>query len=135
MTESIYLELQNGALFFVASWTLLVFMRYAYVHFGMGYRFLQASIALGVIWLSQVIVRGPLWWARYLTNSGKPQEIPDLFITVGTIIGVIGFLCVIRVFSSEKWHAWGWRLCFLGLLLFLGVSYFKLLPPYEIILD
>jgi hypothetical protein len=128
MNESVLLELSNAIFAWLALFASVIFLRYMYKNFGLGYRFLQASIALTPIWIGQVIIRGPLWYSRYLVNDGRVSDVPNTYVIVGSALCIIGFLCVIRVFSDETWKPWAWKVALAGGIAFLIASYNKILP-------
>lgn len=128
MNESILLELQNGAFTWLALCATVIFIHYIWTHFEMGYLFLQGAIALLTVWVGQVVIRGSLWKARYTVNAGGDIDVPGTAVTVGSILCIVGFLCVIRVFSEESWKKWAWRISLGGLVVFLTASYYKVIP-------
>lgn len=127
-TESILLELVNGGLGWLSLCLTIIFVRYMYIHFGMGYKFLQGAIALTAIWIGTVIIRTPTWYTRYQVNEGDILPIPNNWILIGSCICILGSLCAIRVFSDNAWKKWAWIVSALGGVVFLVLSYYKLLP-------
>jgi hypothetical protein len=128
MSESIVLELQNGAFAWLAAFAAFIFLRYIWKNASFGYKYIQGAIALATVWIGQVVIRGSLWENRYHVNLGEPREIPNINIMIGAAICICGFLCVIRVFSEESWKPWAWKIALGGGVVFLTASYYKVLP-------
>lgn len=128
MGESVFLELQNASFTWFALCLIVIFIRYMIIHFDMGYKFLRGAIALSTVWFGQFLTRAPLWWTRYYENQGHEVVPPDLQVAIGVGISIVGFLCVIRVFSEESLKKWTWILSLAGMLIVCTASYYKVLP-------
>lgn len=128
LPESDFLEVTNAAFFWLSVCAIIIFTRYIWVKLDHGYRFLQGAIALLALWYSLGLTRGPLWWARYLTNSGHPQQVPQLELALSAGVGVIAMLCIIRVFAEDPWRRKAWVISLLSTAGFCLASYMKWIP-------
>lgn len=108
MNQSLILQGMNAELAMLALCSLLIFAHYIYKNLTFGYEFLRAAIALTVLCAGEVLLRAPLWYARQSANMGYPTNVPDDSVIGGSIILIIAFLCVIRVFSPMRWGNNSW---------------------------
>lgn len=72
----------------------------------------QLAIGVYVVGIAILITRGIIWWARYL--SGGPLldlelRFTDLY-SFGVALGIVGFLCIIRVVTRPVFGHWPWML-------------------------
>jgi hypothetical protein len=105
---SLLLQAINGYLSITAICATFIFARYIYINCEQGYKVLRPAIALMVLWFGDFILRGPIFIARILENSGLTITFPLWALLLGSMIVELGMLCCIRVFSPETWKFWSW---------------------------
>lgn len=72
---------------------------------------LSIQIALGTLAVAVAIfmTRAVLWWARYFPESQVDSAMPyGTIYAVGTAIGIVGFLCILRSVSQPTFGHWPW---------------------------
>lgn len=79
---------------------------------------MQLAIGMLVVSISILITRGIIWYSRY-TNDGAflPQATETVIYVLGTVLGVLGFLSILRTVTRPVLGHWPW----IGSLLSSGV--------------
>lgn len=122
LSDSVTLQVLNGYLFALGLCAMIIFAHYLYKNFEDGYQQLRPAIALTVMWLGLIILRGPLFFARTLVNAGAPTKEPLLSLALGGTIMVVSLLCIIRVFSPLHWGNKSWIAALIASTLVVGFS-------------
>lgn len=108
MLDPLFLEIFNGTYFVLVICTVFLFLYYLRRSVGTyGYRESRAAIALTVVFIGEMIVRGTIWLSRFLMNNDiklpGSKELSYTGLITGGAIGIVGFICVIRVYSPKNW--------------------------------
>jgi hypothetical protein len=72
---------------------------------------LSMQMALGMLAVAFAVflTRLVLWWARYLHSGDIDLLMPqNVFYLSGTLLGIVGFLCIIRTVSHPTLGHWPW---------------------------
>lgn len=114
-----YLEIANGLWMIIAFW-LIVFLAYhiivvgkqRHIH-GKKWIDLPLSMQLAVaVWFSSVGIcttRIIIWWSRFQNDGYVEMQSFDTFgFLIGTMIGLAGFLCLLRVVTRPMLGDWPW---------------------------
>lgn len=125
MSQSLPLELLNGALFILALCASCVFTHYLWTKRSLGYYALQPALALACIFYGETLLRGMFWFVRNQINNGVGMQQSNEILVVGSIIATVGILCSIRVFSPDSWGNKGWVVSLALTVLFLIWSAFN----------
>jgi hypothetical protein len=86
----------------------MLFSQYAFRSYHrQGYAALttKASVAIATYFWGSFLTRGYLWATHYF-NLHANAFWPEPFI--GGLMGLLGALCILRVFSPEEWKDWPW---------------------------
>lgn len=88
--------------------TFWIFTRFIWATRQDGYEFARPAIAINVLILGDMIIRGTLWIIRHAINSDIPLSSPDVgptywLVLLGGLISIVGVACCIRVFSPYEW--------------------------------
>jgi len=103
------LQALNGMLAPTALWAFFVFVRYLYRNQGLQYSELRPAIAIMSMCAAESVLRLPVFVLRIGQNSGQDwMEYINQSYIVGGFGVFVAFLCIIRVFSPEKWGVWSW---------------------------
>lgn len=122
LSDSLALQILNGYLVSLGVCAMIIFGHYLYKHYHEGYTYLRPAIAMMVLWIGLVVMRGPLFHARTLVNGGFPTKEPLWFLTVGGMIMVTALLCIIRVFSPAHWGNKSWIAALIASSTVVGIS-------------
>lgn len=82
----------------------------------------QVAVAILVADFGNWIVRGAVWVWR---ETGAQQPLPDwavASIAIGALIGTVGMLCKLRVFSIVRFGHAPWLFCAAAAAIFVGVK-------------
>jgi len=124
MDKSVVLQAINGCLAITSLVASFIFYRYILHNTHRGYYELRAAIALFFVFFGTVILRIPEFVARTIANTGTSIAQPNPALIFGGVIVEIASLCIIRVFSPEKWRFWSWLLTLLLSTITVGISMF-----------
>lgn len=70
---------------------------------------MQLALGMLVVSISILTTRGIIWYSRYTNNSTfAPQATDTTVYVLGTILGVIGFLCILRTVTRPILGHWPW---------------------------
>jgi hypothetical protein len=72
---------------------------------------LSIQIAIGTLAVSVSIAmtRAVLWWSRYKHDGHLDLLMPESgFYLAGTVLGIVGFLCILRTVSQPVFGQWPW---------------------------
>src|SRR3954463_15521579 len=101
------LQVLNGTLATVVVCAFFVFARYMFNNRHSSYEDLRPAIAMMSLCAAEGILRFPVFILRVLINAGYPlDQYMNIAYSVGGFVVTVGFLCIIRVFSPEKWGFW-----------------------------
>lgn len=113
MMSSYSLMALNAHLTVLACCAFALFIYYIWQNKLEGYEFLRAAIALLVLWIGDIFLRGPIWFTRQLVNIGVPTQPSETWLYLGGGITVLAYLCIIRVFSPKRWGHRVWIISFM----------------------
>jgi hypothetical protein len=103
MSQSHLLEGVNANFLVFTLSASLIFAHYIWANWDEGYRYLRAALAIEAVFVGEVILRLNFWWARHQLNAGNGYD-PSEFLTIlGSATTSWGILCLILVFSPERW--------------------------------
>lgn len=69
----------------------------------------QFAVGMLVVAVSILSTRAILWWARYRHDGSLDLLMPESWAyMLGTMLGIIGFLCVLRTVSQPVFGKWPW---------------------------
>jgi uncharacterized membrane-anchored protein len=122
MDKSVVLQAINGYLAVTAIFGAVIFWRYIYYNRHIGYKELRPAIAILVMFLGEVVLRLPQFFARTIVNAGVHIDQPSITLMLGGAVVEVAFLCIVRVFSPEKWGYWSWLTTFLTSSLVVAIS-------------
>lgn len=72
---------------------------------------LSMQMALGVLAVafSVFLTRVILWWVRYRHPGDLDLLTPESWMySLGTVLGIVGFLCILRTVSQPTFGHWPW---------------------------
>lgn len=71
---------------------------------------LQLAIAIFVVHTGSAMVRGWAWALRYVLNRHRefPVDGTLSFLLIGTMIAVVGMVCMIRIITVARLGRWPW---------------------------
>lgn len=72
---------------------------------------LSVQMALGMLAVASAVfmTRVVVWWARYLHGSEMDVLMPhSIWYAGGTMLGIVGFLCILRTISQPAFGHWPW---------------------------
>jgi len=72
---------------------------------------LSVQMALGMLAVAFAVflTRIVLWWARYLHSGDIDLLMPhNAIYWFGTMLGIVGFLCILRTVSQPTFGHWTW---------------------------
>lgn len=104
--KAIFLQILNGFVAVTATMGSVVFMRYIYKNWALGYQVLRPAIAINAVFIGCSILYSAVFIHRVMLNAGYPSPYPFDLVLVGGGIVEIAFLCKIRVFSPDHWGIW-----------------------------
>lgn len=113
----------NGYIALTSFCAMFIFLHYLYVKRHLGYVELRPAIALLVVWVADVILRGNRFLHLTFVNADLPIVVPWTGLIIGGTLLEIGFLCCIRVFAPEEWRYWSWLGTFLFSTAVVGASF------------
>lgn len=113
MDKSVILQAINGYLAVTAIFGAVIFWRYIYYNRRIGYKELRPAIALFAMFVGETVLRLPQFFARTIANAGVHVDQPNITLMLGGAIVEVAFLCIVRVFSPEKWGYWSWLSTFI----------------------
>lgn len=92
------------------------FMLTDLVHYGWVPDRLRGAISIGVFLGGETIRIGWVWLLRIVEYSGGNvkvlTQLPFIALPlVGTVLEIVGMLCMIRVFSPDDWGRYAWLAC------------------------
>jgi hypothetical protein len=121
-----FFEAMNGTLFVLLLFAVVMFGVYSVREMiinGFSRTRLQASIACGVTFLGDAVIRGWVWYWRHLENAGVSNDWMEHHPTlvVGLVFEILGIICVIRVFAPDRW---GRNMWVISTLVSIGVTTF-----------
>jgi hypothetical protein len=109
------LEMANGVWTIVSIW-LFVFLAYHLKIVGVRHQGakngdggVQLAIGIWIVCVGVLTTRMVVWASRF-SNDGFIQlkQIETITFVTGTIIGLIGFLCILRVVTMAMLGHWPW---------------------------
>jgi hypothetical protein len=127
------LEVSNGVWAIIALW-LSVFLLYHLLtvryqrkiiwgRFILGRMPLSMQIAVGVLVISVSIfvTRGIISWSRFKNGGNLDLQVTETgFYFAGVLMGIIGFLCVLRTVSNPTFGKWPWMAAIVSALVYIS---------------
>lgn len=113
MNHSVTLLILNGYLSVLSCCAFIIFAHYLIKNYREGYVQMRPAIALAVLWVGEIVLRAPLFYARAKIEAGYVVPIPNVALIIGGLTTIIALLCVIRVFSPAHWGNKSWVSAFL----------------------
>lgn len=115
MTNSMQLELINGAWAVVSFWLVIMLVRYFLIHLyrgGWEKPSVQLSKGLAVLFLGEALTRSWVWWGRAAARDGGNTSwmFTSAWLILFSLIALTGAICTARVVSPERWGRWRWGL-------------------------
>ncbi len=114
-------EIINFFLTALSLCVLVIFGRYIVIELinhGWERNRLSGAVAISVVMAGESMTRGWTWLGRYIKDTGgisagEWMSIPPwAFIPmIGAVVTAIGALCMVRIFSPDRWGPAGWLWC------------------------
>lgn len=130
------LEMANGVWTIVSIW-LVIFLAYHLHRVGIYRRgfdsrdddngSLQLAIGIWIVAIGVLVTRMVVWASRF-SNDGfiELKQLETTSFVCGTIIGLIGFLCILRIVTKQMMGDWPWISALVCCTIYVGWSLIRL---------
>jgi hypothetical protein len=113
MTNSMQLELINGAWAIVSLWLVFMMVRYFMINLyegGWERPSVQLSKGLALLFFGEAVTRGWVWYARAAHRDGAETAwmFTSTWLILFSLVALAGAICTARVVSPERWGHWRW---------------------------
>lgn len=130
------LEMANGVWTIVSIW-LVVFLAYHLVKVGAQRRVwkyglnlplsIQLAVGIWIVCIGVLVTRAVVWVSRF-SNDGfiELKEIETVSFVLGTLVGLAGFMCILRVVTKPMLGHWPWVSALACCAIYIGWSLVRL---------